>query len=158
MKHVAGVAFLCTLSLGLTFLLALRQPARFEQHPIWTSEEDPASHPNATLEGRTILLHPSEATFLIPQDWVEWHDLYRNNLHLSHKQLDGVALGAGNWHTEFANVTFLHRPCPCSLAVLCFVRNLCLVQGFLEFPLLSGPFPFNLTLMSGFCRIFWRFP
>jgi hypothetical protein len=47
-----AVAFLCTLSLGLTFLLALRQPAKFEQHPIWTSEEDPASRPYPTRLGR----------------------------------------------------------------------------------------------------------
>ena len=92
MKHVAVAAFLCTLSLGLTFLLALRQPARFEQHPLWTSEEDPATRPFATLKERTITLHPSEATFLIPQDWLDWQQRFGNNLHLSHKQLDAVAL------------------------------------------------------------------
>jgi hypothetical protein len=35
---------------------------------------------------------------------VDWHLKFGNNFHLTHKQLDAVAKGAGEWDTEYASV------------------------------------------------------
>jgi hypothetical protein len=35
---------------------------------------------------------------------VEWHSKFGNNLHLTHEHLDAVAIGGGEWDTEYASV------------------------------------------------------
>jgi hypothetical protein len=35
---------------------------------------------------------------------VGWYEKFKNNFHLSHRELDAVALGAGEWDTEYASV------------------------------------------------------
>jgi hypothetical protein len=58
----------------------------------------------ATREGRTIQLHPSDVTFQIPQDWLEWDEQFHNNLHLSHRDLRRVRVGHGEWDSEYGSV------------------------------------------------------
>jgi hypothetical protein len=69
------------------------------QHAPWASD-DPAERPWAERDGNTITLRPSGVSFRVPKDWLEWHD----NFHLSHRELDAVARGAGDWDTEYASV------------------------------------------------------
>jgi hypothetical protein len=58
----------------------------------------------ASRNGRTIELHPSEVTFQIPQDWLDWDAQFHNNLHLTHGQLRSVRLGHGEWDSEYGAV------------------------------------------------------
>src|ERR1700674_3493367 len=58
----------------------------------------------ASRSGRTVILHPSEASFDIPTDWIAWYGKFHNNLHLSEKELALVEIGAGEWDTEYAKV------------------------------------------------------
>jgi hypothetical protein len=74
------------------------------QHPPWNSKRPPSERPFATRDGTTIVLKPSGATFQVPQEWVERFRKFGNNIHLTHQQLDAVARGAREWHTEYASV------------------------------------------------------
>jgi hypothetical protein len=58
----------------------------------------------ASRSGRTVILHPSEASFDIPTDGIAWYGKFHNNLHLSEKELALVKIGAGEWDTEYAKV------------------------------------------------------
>jgi len=58
----------------------------------------------ATRQERTIYLHPSEVSFQIPQDWLYWDSEFHNNLHLTHRELEKVRFGAGEWDTEYGDV------------------------------------------------------
>jgi hypothetical protein len=80
------------------------QPTQILQHEPWNSQADPATRPWAIRDGTTITLRPSGATFKVPKDWLEWHDKFGNNFHLTHQQLDAVARGDGDWDTEYASV------------------------------------------------------
>jgi hypothetical protein len=59
---------------------------------------------HATLDGRTVALHPSGTTFEIPASFLKWHKQFKNNLHLSRAELQKVERGAGDWDTEYAKV------------------------------------------------------
>jgi len=58
----------------------------------------------ATRQERTIYLHPSDVSFQIPQDWLYWDTEFHNNLHLTHRELEKVRFGAGEWDTEYGDV------------------------------------------------------
>jgi hypothetical protein len=58
----------------------------------------------ATRQERTIYLHPSDVSFQIPQDWLYWDTEFHNNLHLTHRALEKVRFGAGEWDTEYGDV------------------------------------------------------
>jgi|GEM_PF-2662801 len=58
----------------------------------------------ATRQNRTIYLHPSGVSFQIPQDWLDWNAEFYNNLHLTHRELEGVRFGAGEWDSEYGEV------------------------------------------------------
>jgi hypothetical protein len=58
----------------------------------------------ATRENRTINLHPSDVSFQIPQDWLDWNAEFRNNLHLSHRELERVRFAVGEWDSEYSDV------------------------------------------------------
>ena len=58
----------------------------------------------ATRTDRTIQLHPSEITFEVPQDWIDWDRQFHNNFHLSHRELRHVRTASGEWDTEYARV------------------------------------------------------
>jgi hypothetical protein len=58
----------------------------------------------ATRENRTILLHPSEVSFQIPQDWLDWNSEFHNNLHLTHRELERVQFASGEWDSEYSDV------------------------------------------------------
>jgi len=58
----------------------------------------------ASRNGRMIQLHPSEVTFQIPRDWLDWDAQFHNNLHLTHGQLRSVRLGHGEWDSEYGEV------------------------------------------------------
>ena len=58
----------------------------------------------ATRFGQTITLHPSEATFTVPAEWISWYKKFHNNFHLTAKQLDSVRVAIGEWDTEYAAV------------------------------------------------------
>jgi hypothetical protein len=59
---------------------------------------------HATGEGPVFTLHPSEISFRVPQQWLEWNNQFHNNFHLSHNDLATVENGAGEWDTEYARV------------------------------------------------------
>jgi hypothetical protein len=58
----------------------------------------------ATRQDQTIYLHPSDASFQIPQEWLYWNTEFHNNLHLTHQELRKVRFGAGEWDTEYGDV------------------------------------------------------
>src|SRR5437879_974963 len=58
----------------------------------------------ATRLERTIYLHPSEVSFQIPQDWLYWDSEFHDNLHLTHRELERVRFGAGEWDSEYGDV------------------------------------------------------
>jgi hypothetical protein len=58
----------------------------------------------ASRSSRTIRLHPSDVTFQIPQEWLDWDAEFHNNLHLTHAQLRSVRLGHGEWDFEYGEV------------------------------------------------------
>jgi hypothetical protein len=58
----------------------------------------------ATRQNRIIYLHPSDTSFQIPEDWLYWNTEFHNNLHLTHRELKKVRLGAGEWDTEYGDV------------------------------------------------------
>ena len=69
------------------------------------AQPDPASvEPHATLQGRTIQLKPYGAAFQIPERWLEWHAIFKNNLHLSRADLEKVKVAEGDWDKEYAEV------------------------------------------------------
>lgn len=74
------------------------------QHEPWYTNGDPTKRPFASRDESTITLHPSEASFKIPQSWVERYNQYANNFHLTLVELDAVARGDGEWDTEYASV------------------------------------------------------
>ena len=104
----AALAF--TLVLGVASYLLLsrlpfrRSPAPIIQHAPQSSNKGPAVRPSAVRDGALIKLLPSGATLKVPSDWVEWNRKFGNNFHLTHQQLDAVAMGAGDWDTEYASV------------------------------------------------------
>jgi hypothetical protein len=67
-------------------------------------QTSPPPADRASRSGRTVILHPSEASFDIPTDWIAWYGKFHNNLHLSEKELALVEVGAGEWDTEYAKV------------------------------------------------------
>jgi hypothetical protein len=95
---------LLTLALICTGCPAQPSQTYIIQHATWTSDADPTSRPWSTREGKSVTLHPSGATYKVPNDWLEWHQKFGNNFHLTHAQLDAVARGAGEWDTEYASV------------------------------------------------------
>jgi hypothetical protein len=58
----------------------------------------------ATRKGRIIYVHPSDTSFQIPEDWLDWNTQFHNNLHLRHRELTEVRFGAGEWDTEYGDV------------------------------------------------------
>lgn len=58
----------------------------------------------ATRQDRTIYLHPSDVSFQIPQDWLYWNTEFHNNFHLTHRELEKVRFGAGEWDSEYGDV------------------------------------------------------
>jgi hypothetical protein len=58
----------------------------------------------ATRQNRTIYLHPSDVNFQIPEDWLSWNAEFHNNFHLTHRELQKVRFGAGEWDYEYGEV------------------------------------------------------
>lgn len=56
----------------------------------------------ASREGRTIRLSPSGATFMIPQEWLEWHAEFQDNLLFTREELEKIRYGSGEWDVEYA--------------------------------------------------------
>jgi hypothetical protein len=54
----------------------------------------------SSLEGTTIRMQPSGASFQIPADWTH----SSNTLHLTSAELEKVRKGTGEWDTEYAKV------------------------------------------------------
>src|SRR5215831_14402552 len=77
---------------------------KIAQHEPWYTNGDAGKRPFASRQDTTITLRPSEATFKVPQSWVEWYEEFGNNFHLTRMEIDAVARGDGDWDTEFASV------------------------------------------------------
>lgn len=88
----------------------------FSQHPVWRSNRESSLRPSASRQSAVITLHPSGAAFHIPDDWVEWHSEFDNNLHLTIPELEAVARGAGEWDTEYASLCNAIFPFDCCAA------------------------------------------
>jgi hypothetical protein len=58
----------------------------------------------STRQGRTVVLHPSDVSFQLPQDWLSWNFEFHNNLHLSHRELQSVRFATGEWDSEYSEV------------------------------------------------------
>jgi|SRR5215471_5101744 len=58
----------------------------------------------ATRTGQIVTLHPSEATFTVPAEWLSWYKDHHNNLQTTPKQLASVRDASGEWDTEYAAV------------------------------------------------------
>jgi hypothetical protein len=62
-----------------------------------------ASAPFCSRVDATVTLHPRGFTFRVPSDWVRWHSLNQNNMHLSREQLATVEKPEQDeWDSEFA--------------------------------------------------------
>jgi hypothetical protein len=59
---------------------------------------------HSTREGQKIILYPSGVSFRIPQKWLEWHERFHDNLHLTRDELEKVRDGDGEWDTEYGKV------------------------------------------------------
>src|SRR5262249_25231963 len=94
-----SIILLVLLAAALSVRWSVKAKKEVEQHSPWKSKKDSGTRPSATRDGRTITLKPTGASFKVPKDWVEWYDEFKNNFHLTHKQLDAVAKGAGEWDT-----------------------------------------------------------
>ena len=81
-----------------------RAPAKITPHGPWYSQLDPDKYPFASREDTTITLFPSKATFEVPRKWLEWHDKFGDNLHLTRPEIEAVARGHGDFTTEYASV------------------------------------------------------
>jgi hypothetical protein len=64
----------------------------------------------AARDGRTVHLHPSDVTFQIPRDWLEWESRFHNNFHLTHRELREVRVGSGEWDSEYGSVVNAAMP------------------------------------------------
>jgi len=96
----AVIAFLLLLA-----ILGCRPPAlRPHLPPAPTISLHSDVSPYATREGATVTLHPSGLQFSVPENWLEWHLEFGNNLHLTSSELNRVGHGAGEWDDEFARV------------------------------------------------------
>lgn len=60
--------------------------------------------PYATRRGRTINLHPSGATFQIPQDWMDWHNQFDHNIYLSRNDLKEAESAIGESDRTFSAI------------------------------------------------------
>jgi RNA polymerase sigma factor (sigma-70 family) len=58
----------------------------------------------STRQGNTITLHPEGATFRVSDIMLNWFARFKNNLHLTRKELAKVENGAGDWDTEYGLV------------------------------------------------------
>jgi hypothetical protein len=58
----------------------------------------------ATRDNATIYLQPTDVNFEIPRAWLEWNAEFHNNLHLTHRELQSVRFGAGEWDHEYGEV------------------------------------------------------
>lgn len=85
--------------------LGFHAPTKVIQHEPWYTKGEPSDRPFATRERTLITIHPSGASFRIPEAWVERHNRFGDNLHLSRPQLEAVARGSGEWDTEYASVS-----------------------------------------------------
>lgn len=57
--------------------------------------------PSSTREGTTVSTVGAGPRFELPAAWIEWHDEYGTNLHLSRPEIDAVEMGGGEWDTEY---------------------------------------------------------
>src|SRR5215813_7467860 len=58
----------------------------------------------ASRQEATIYLHPSNVSFQVPREWLGWNAEFHNNLHLTHRELQKVRFGAGEWDYEYGAV------------------------------------------------------
>jgi formylmethanofuran dehydrogenase subunit E len=68
----------------------------------------------STRQGSKITLHPTPASFDVPETMLDWFAQFKNNLHLSRDELAKVKDGAGEWDTEYGlvcNATFPFDRC-----------------------------------------------
>jgi len=99
---MGGLAFALFLSLDETRHLKVSKQAI--QHEPWFTNGDPTARPIASRHETSITLQPSKASLTIPEEWVQWHEQFGNNIHLTREQLDRVARGDGEFDTEYASV------------------------------------------------------
>jgi hypothetical protein len=60
--------------------------------------------PHATIRGNTIRLMPSNFTFKIPTDWVQWNKENSRSLHLSRREIRKVERLKGEWDEPFSEI------------------------------------------------------
>ena len=58
----------------------------------------------ATREGRIINLHPSGATFQIPQDWIDWDARSHDNLRLTQVDILNTKEPKTTWDSSYAEI------------------------------------------------------
>jgi hypothetical protein len=84
--------------------MRIAQPTHSGMMSATQGQTDSTSTDRAPRSGQIITLHPSEATFAVPAEWLSWYKKYHNNLHITPKQLDSVRVASGEWDTEYAAV------------------------------------------------------
>ncbi|HNG93911.1 MAG TPA: hypothetical protein PLB32_14015 [Acidobacteriota bacterium] len=57
-----------------------------------------------TMSGRQIQILPAGEKFLIPSSWVDWHNKFQNNVHLSRAEIYATQNGIGEWDSEYSKV------------------------------------------------------
>jgi hypothetical protein len=105
--------------IGLLIVLGCgcaRKAEPFSQHPVWRNNPESSPRPYASRHATEIALHPSGASFRIPEEWLDWHSRFRNNIHLTAQDLEAVARGAGDWDTEYASLCNAIFPFDCCAA------------------------------------------
>lgn len=73
------------------------------QREPWYSTKDQTTWASASIQGSSVTINPSQASFAVPQKWVEWN-AFGYHFHLTRPQIDAAARGHGEWDTEYASV------------------------------------------------------
>jgi hypothetical protein len=98
MRSIFALCSFLSLTLGC---LSAAQP---DQHDVWSDKADRTERPSASREKAVITIKPLGATFEVSGKVLDWYGSFKNNLHLTHEELDRIARGAGEWDTEYASV------------------------------------------------------
>ncbi len=57
-----------------------------------------------TVSGRQVHILPTGERFLIPSLWVDWHNKFQNNFHLSRAEIYATQNAIGEWDSEYSKV------------------------------------------------------
>ncbi len=70
----------------------------------WQTSNNAKDHAFSKIKIPQIVLFPSKKTFFIPKRWMPWLQDHGGNIATSREELEAVAVGQGEWDSEYASV------------------------------------------------------